>query len=633
MNSAHDSKDWHMSQPTLQNSAMTESPVSHSPQIQHYSPMPSMDHPYAQPFSQGMHPPVHHPLPSAGAFLPIKSESDPRLPGMMSLSQPSTPRPTSSNHIASPVPKKSHSNYSTSSFHATPYAHPLARKRGRNELFSAELGPFFSSTKPFDNLYAMDRSTLLTLRIQAKMDRGFFLADNDWTCYRRNYFQVSGAFSIHGLNHYYGDQEARCLVQVDGLFQPVHNFSMNISARVSNSDKKIELVQHTPKRDKGPQSVPAPKIIMPGGNLSMSSVGTNQSIVTFERIQFKTATANNGKRRAAQQYYVCLVDLYAEIENNKRVKVASCQSAPLVVRGRSPGHYSDNHDRFENNLPIAPPPTAQSDERFNAPFSRPPMTSNPVMGSEYSSYPYQAYSNYPSFNQMPAPIQTGMMMPPNSSPSNSSPSQASQHSHPHPQQQHQQQQQQQQHQQQQQQQLQQQQHHQQQQQQQHHQQQQQQQQPGNGSQGSYMVPSMTTSDPSSSESSSPDIYNGEYNHNGNPPPQNNNGMHDEPKMNHTPQLPHPHHPHNPGSMNMHISMDTPDWTRGRMNSTGHAQSPGHYEQPHSSYFSQPPTPTGHSQSPFSHNNSNNNNSTTPSTPYGTRKFAPGPNIISQSQSS
>lgn len=110
-----------------------------------------------------------------------KAESDPRLPGyvqvqilnfyrflltcsfcfrisMMALSQPGTPRPS---HHPSPTSKKAHANYTTSSFHAAPYAHAaLARKRGRNELFSTELGPSFSSTKPVDNLYALDRSTL-----------------------------------------------------------------------------------------------------------------------------------------------------------------------------------------------------------------------------------------------------------------------------------------------------------------------------------------------------------------------------------------------------------------------------------------------------------------------------------------
>jgi hypothetical protein len=80
---------------------------------------------------------------------------------MMALSQPGTPRPSHHHNNTSPTAKKAHANYTTSSFHAAPYAHPaLARKRGRNELFSTELGPFFSSTKPMDNLYALDRSTL-----------------------------------------------------------------------------------------------------------------------------------------------------------------------------------------------------------------------------------------------------------------------------------------------------------------------------------------------------------------------------------------------------------------------------------------------------------------------------------------
>jgi hypothetical protein len=397
------------------------------------------------------------------------------------------------------------------------------------------------------------------------MDRGFFLADNDWTCYRRNYFQVSGAFAIHGLNHYYADQETQCLVQVDGQFHQVHNFSMNISARVSNNEKKIDLVQHTPKRDKGPQSTPVAKLIMPGGNLQISSVGANQSIVTFERIQFKTATANNGKRRAAQQYYVCLVDLYAEIEGNQKIKIASCQSAPLVVRGRSPGHYSDNHDRYENNMSVSvPPPPPHQDERFNAPFPRPPMTPPGVMGSsEYGSPypPYQPYNNYPHYNPMQQP---GIMMN-NSTPPTPTSGPASAHPS------------------------------------------QQQQQQG----GSYMVPSMTN-DPSSSESSSPDLYNNagsEYNGN-NPEEQH--------------KLQHPPQHHQQQGMNMHMPMENSEWHRGRMNSVGsshHQQhSPAAYEHPqqHTSYFNQPPQSSNTPSSAFS------NNSSTPTTPYGVPTAAAAP---------
>lgn len=66
---------------------------------------------------------------------------------------------------------------------------------------------------------------------------------------------------------------------------------------------------------------------------------------TFERIQFKQATANNGKRRAAQQYYRLVIELHAHVgELGRRVadqwlKAAHRKSARLVVRGRSPEHY------------------------------------------------------------------------------------------------------------------------------------------------------------------------------------------------------------------------------------------------------------------------------------------------------
>ncbi|KAI8149033.1 hypothetical protein BJV82DRAFT_590426 [Fennellomyces sp. T-0311] len=450
MNSVHDSKEWQMPSNALPSPSVAESPMQ--PPVPHY---PTMDHAYPQSFSQAPPLPMQQqPASPTHNNYPVKQDSDPRLPGMIAVSQPSTPRPSpaaTNDAGASPTRNSNTANaaaavaaYSTPSFHTSPYMSGgvIPRKRGRSDsLFPQESGPFFSSTKPFDNLYSVDRSNLLSIRIQSKMDRGFFLADNDWTCYRRNYFQVSSAFSIHGMSHYYTDHEPQCLVRSEdgNNFYPVRRFLLGISARVSNNDKRIELVQHTPKRDKGPQMTPQPKPITPGGNLSMSSVGTNQNIVTFERIQFKTATANNGKRRAAQQYYVCVTDLYAETDHGEQIKIASCQSAPLVVRGRSPGHYTDSQQERTPTAVVPPPPppphhhhtaapppavssplatsTSSSstqqialpppphhDERFA--FQRPPYTPPGMMPGEYGYY-----SSYPHFSPpMHAPLPPNVMM-------------------------------------------------------------------------------------------------------------------------------------------------------------------------------------------------------------------------------
>ncbi|KAI8820471.1 uncharacterized protein EV422DRAFT_482339, partial [Fimicolochytrium jonesii] len=178
------------------------------------------------------------------------------------------------------------------------------------------------------------------LRVHPKVDRGFFLADSDWTCYRRNYFQVSASFSAtdaHGQ-----EVELPCMMEMDNKLYTVTGFALGISARVGNGERAVDLIQHTPKRDKGPQLVPQPRPVRAGGNPHQySGIGSNNLVATFERLQFKTATANNGKRRAAQQYYILNLDLFATTEDGHHHKVAFIESAPLVVRGRSPGHYAD----------------------------------------------------------------------------------------------------------------------------------------------------------------------------------------------------------------------------------------------------------------------------------------------------
>lgn len=343
-------------------------------------------------------------------FIPPKQEIDTtpnrsqsQYQNFVSMSAPvtpTTPRQNSSPNgtLITPVsapPERRNDNrptFTTNSFHATPFQQQAIRKRRDNSLGDA--GPFFSPTQQHYNLYNMDRTNSYKLRINSKVDRGFFLAENDWTCYRRNYFQISSAFSVSGTNHPVNESEIPCLIEIEGQFHTVTQFTLGISARVSNSDKKIELVQHTPKRDKGPQMTPMPKPIRAGGNLNLSSVGANTNIVTFERIQFKTATANNGKRRAAQQYYVIMVDLYVHVENGESYRVATATSAPLVVRGRSPGHYADSHERFN---PIGMHPAFPNDNRQHITFPGPNGTPG-VMPPDFNGTHFSGpYGQYPPF--------------------------------------------------------------------------------------------------------------------------------------------------------------------------------------------------------------------------------------------
>ena len=247
-------------------------------------------------------------------------------------------------------------------------------------------GPPLGETQFIHQLTTAD-GHLVRPEIHARVDKGFFLSDRDWTCYRRNYFSVICSYSLQPTTY----SPPLYLRRSSGSsLEHILSFAMCISAVVdAPGGKVVDLVQHTPKRDKGPQHRPnriklSPQ---PAGGMAFTASSSSpvlpqqahspqavldreysfpqqtqqqQHIAMFDRIQFKSATANNGKRRAAQQYYHLIVELYADVGGSSSsapsvsghapnpqgsdggwVKIAYRISAPMVVRGRSPGHYAD----------------------------------------------------------------------------------------------------------------------------------------------------------------------------------------------------------------------------------------------------------------------------------------------------
>ncbi|OQE42073.1 hypothetical protein PENCOP_c004G04322 [Penicillium coprophilum] len=268
----------------------------------------------------------------------------------------------------------------------TPRALDSGMDRSQNNMYQQPLVESSQRSQPQVEAPPFDDTTILhtvvaefggqyqTVKpdVQAKMGRGPFPAEGKWTCYRRNYFAVTCGFGLHPwpltapLYIRYPDQ----------TLEPIRGFSMAISAIVNGQyGETRELVQHTPKRDKQSERKPGRVILQPAsppsftatstvngslsgfplGSQSMdynpSFAGTPQPCQpptshVFERIQFQKATANNGKRRAQQQYYNLVVELYAEVASSvpgetEWVQIARRHSHPLVVRGRSPGHYKD----------------------------------------------------------------------------------------------------------------------------------------------------------------------------------------------------------------------------------------------------------------------------------------------------
>lgn len=210
-----------------------------------------------------------------------------------------------------------------------------------------------NSLVPFDpinfqhEIQSEDRTSIQPM-IEVAILNGFFKADGDWTCYRRNYFSVDFSFRLEGdsLHTYHiRDSDNRDM-------KAISRFHLALSA-TTDSGKPIDLTSHSAKRDKGFSRVSENPLTFSKAIDPLSPV--NEWTASFERMQFKNATANNGRRRNAQQHFFLVVTLFCETGGKEKplIPVASRKSAPLVVRGRSPGHYSDY--RWGSNVETAPP--------------------------------------------------------------------------------------------------------------------------------------------------------------------------------------------------------------------------------------------------------------------------------------
>ncbi|RKO95926.1 p53-like transcription factor, partial [Caulochytrium protostelioides] len=153
---------------------------------------------------------------------------------------------------------------------------------------------FWSDVKLFTHLHAITSSlndgqpVLVVPFIQSLVDRGFFLQEGVWTCYRRNYFGISSSINLvapavslpggmsdanvlalaaHVLN---GDapesmdgrfrsvplQDCYAMDRETGRMRRVSDLVISVSSENTDSPELVPLVQHTATRDKGPQFTP-----------------------------------------------------------------------------------------------------------------------------------------------------------------------------------------------------------------------------------------------------------------------------------------------------------------------------------------------------------------------------------------
>lgn len=239
-----------------------------------------------------------------------------------------------------------------------------------------KLGPCFTDTYQNFEICGPSGQPLYAV-LSARFDRGFQLTANDnWLSYRRNYFTLTTCFSlIERDNRQYGKVPPfATYMNSDGVHSRILSYSIRITAlRMCKSGEMVELplIQHTPKRDKGPREAPAIVPTVPGllpdpqfmrENTHYRSSARIQKVepfffrsksllgsfcefypeekaaqvAVFDRVQFTTAGGGGS------QVCKAIVQLVVTLEDDISYVLAYTESDPFTLRNRSPGNYFED---------------------------------------------------------------------------------------------------------------------------------------------------------------------------------------------------------------------------------------------------------------------------------------------------
>jgi len=245
------------------------------------------------------------------------------------------------------------------------------------------IGPPFGPTEVVRSI--VDENTApITPLISARIDRGFDMIDGGWVGYKRNYFTLVACFR-------FVDQpldiclKSRFFYKESGSLVKIKAFKLSLRHTCLDQENfRTTLVQHTAKRDRGPQFEPPEYLIIPGelpaheimrelanirngpkisfydslfyllGEERQVSIDNNTGILStypkesriamiarYERIQFQTFPIGSKRFGATGQDLTFLVvQLMGVKENGTEVLLATTTTAPLTVRGRSPLNYT-----------------------------------------------------------------------------------------------------------------------------------------------------------------------------------------------------------------------------------------------------------------------------------------------------
>ena len=197
----------------------------------------------------------------------------------------------------------------------------------------------------------------VSLSLSAQLHGMFFIAESprtaaadsslpmtELTCYRRNLFQITGSIRL--------PRNMRYIVTDTGDRMSIIAQELSISASESVEGHPVKLISvpwKTPasgsislpeeKTEKEPNSIPLDTV-------SNQDMDANYATfpVAWKRLQFRVATANNGRRKELQQHFIIKLSVVATLANGHKVSICDAISGAIIVRGRSPRNFQQRRD-------------------------------------------------------------------------------------------------------------------------------------------------------------------------------------------------------------------------------------------------------------------------------------------------
>lgn len=309
-----------------------------------------------------------------------------------------------------------------------------------------KVGPPFELVRNYCPVVESQTGRTLDLRIIPRIDRGFDHIDEEWVGYKRNYFTLVSTFETTNCDLDTFLKSSFDLQIGDSTLENeprVQYFAIKIKAKNDDDETEINLVQHTAKRDKGPQFcpsvcplVPSPlpkhQIIREASNVrnitkmkkydstfylhrdhvNNEEYGVDslllsypedsiQKVARYERVQF--ASSISVKKPSQQNKHFSLhvilgavVDpdtfcdvrpgiSYDEIalKNGSKgifVYLQEMKTPPLIIRGRSPSNYASSQ-----RITVRTPSSVNSSQ--NSTKRKMPSTPQPLKESCLNARP------------------------------------------------------------------------------------------------------------------------------------------------------------------------------------------------------------------------------------------------------